>query len=456
MENLKDLWVNVLKIIKEETNDVSYNTWFTPTVAHSIDESTDTIYIKVQNSMIKNIINSRYHAILSNAVKSVFKKEYKISIFLDGEKIEESSNKAEKEKDVSREMSTPFNPKYNFNTFVAGSNNRYAHAAALAVAESPSCLSKSNKDCYNPLFLYGGSGLGKTHLMNAIGTHIHLNYPDLKVLYVSSEMFTNELIKAISERKTGEFKSKYRKIDVLLIDDIQFIEGKESTQEEFFHTFNALYEANKQIIISSDRPPSKLVDIEERLRSRFQWNMIADIQPADYENRVAILMKKAELENLKIDENLIEVINLIAGKFKTNIRELEGAFTRVVAFGAMFNRTVDIPLAKEVLKDIISSTEELMTPELIKKYVCKHFNIKLSDMDSSKRTRNIAYPRQIAMYLCRELTDLSLPKIGESFNGKDHTTIMHGCNKISDEIQTNEVTKKAVEDIIRELNEIRK
>ncbi len=458
MSNMNEKWKKTLELLAPELTEVSYNTWFLPIVPLKIDEENNKLYLKLLNDMNLNIMKSRYMSILENAVAIAFSKKYDIELTLDDMEEEETPN-YKNTYDDSFVKRFPdeyyFNPRYNFNAFVVGNNNRYAHAASLAVAESPSCVAANPSDSYNPLFLYGGSGLGKTHLMHAIGQYILINYPKLKVLYVSSEMFTNELIKAIGDRKTLEFRNKYRNIDVLLIDDIQFIEGKDSTQEEFFHTFNTLYEANKQIIISSDRPPAKLLNIEERLRSRFQWNMIADIQPADYENRVAILMKKAELENITIDDNLMEVIALIAGKIKSNIRELEGAFSRVITFSNLMNKEINLSLAKEVLKDIISNTDVIINPEVIKKYVCKHFDIKIVDIESSKRTRALAFPRQIAMYLCREMTDLSLPKIGDAFGKRDHTTVMHGCEKITTEMKMNESVKEVVEAIQRDINQCR-
>ncbi len=311
-------------------------------------------------------------------------------------------------------------------------------------AEAPS-------EAYNPLFLYGDSGLGKTHLMHAIGMYIMENYPHLKVLYISSEMFTNELIKAIGEKKMIEFKNKYRQVDVLLIDDIQFIGGKESTQEEFFHTFNTLHDLNKQIVISGDRPPNELTKIEDRLRSRFNSNVIADISPPDYETRVAILRKKAELANVIVDENISEVISLISEKVKYNIRELEGAFTRVLSFSALTNERITIKFAKDILKDIFSAEDFIISPEKIKKVVCKSFSIKVSELESSKRNRSLAYPRQIAMYLCREMTDLSLPKIGEYFGNRDHTTVMYACNKIATDINMDECLKETIKKIENEI-----
>lgn len=341
-----------------------------------------------------------------------------------------------------------FNPRFNFENFVVGNSNKYAHAAALAVAESPS-------EAYNPLFIYGGSGLGKTHLMHAIGIYLLENNPKLNVLYVSSEMFTNELIKALNTHKMNEFKSKYRKADVLLIDDIQFLEGKESTQEEFFHTFNSLYDSNKQIIISSDKAPNKLVNLEERLRSRFQWNLIADIQPADYETRVAILLKKAENMGINTDENpeIYDVACMIAEKIKDNIRELEGALIRVVSFSQLLNEKLDKNFTKRTLKDIFSNVERTVTPEKIKKTVCKYYGIKITDIESSKKTNNIAFPRQIAMYLIREMTDYSLPKIGQFFGGKHYTTVLYACEKIDDELSMDKNLREVIENIKEEIKD---
>ncbi len=323
-------------------------------------------------------------------------------------------------------MSTMLNPKYTFDSFVIGNSNRFAHAASLAVAESPA-------KAYNPLFIYGGVGLGKTHLMHAIGHYILNNNPKSQVVYVSSEKFTNELINSIKDDKNVEFRNKYRNIDILLVDDIQFIAGKERTQEEFFHTFNALYEANKQIIISSDRPPKEIPTLEDRLRSRFEWGLIADIQAPDFETRMAILKKKADVEKLNIPN---EVMVYIATKIKSNIRELEGALIRIVAFSSLTNKEISVDLASEALKDIISSKQtRQVTIDIIQEVVANYYNLKIEDLKSARRTRNIAFPRQIAMYLSRKLTDMSLPKIGEEFGGRDHTTVIHAYEKISNNLK---------------------
>jgi len=442
MDELKRNWERTLEILEPELPDVSFKTWFLPIRPLRTDEATNRIYLKPNDELHQSILTNRYIPALETAIKEAFGKRYTVIFEFFEDSLKNSSYEI-----LGKNFTDEYylNPKYNFSSFVVGDNNKYAHAAAVAVAEAPS-------EAYNPLFIYGGSGLGKTHLMHAIGHYILQHTDSLKVLYVSSEMFTNELIKAIGERKMPEFKNKYRSIDVLLIDDIQFIEGKERTQEEFFHTFNTLYELNKQIIISSDRAPAKLVNIEDRLRSRFQWNIIADISAPDYETRVAILRKKADIENITMDDGLIEVIELIAEKIKFNIRELEGAFLRILFFSKQMNEKIDLRFAKNILKDIISSSDFMVTPESIKKQVCKHFSIKLSDIESPKRTKNLSYPRQIAMYLCRDLTDCSFPKIGEYFGGRDHTTVLHACDKISSEIKTNESLKTIIETIEKELN----
>ena len=442
MNELKKNWETTLRLLEPELSGISFETWFLPLKPIRTDESMNRIYLKPSDEMQQSILANRYVSILEEKIKEAFGKKY--TVIFDMEDIASTSLIYETNgKNFNEEYY--LNPRYKFSSFVVGSNNRYAHGAAVAVAEAPS-------EAYNPLFIYGGSGLGKTHLMHAIGFYILQNSASLKVLYVSSEMFTNEFINALERRKMTEFKNKYRNIDVLLIDDIQFIEGKEGTQEEFFHTFNSLYELNKQIVISSDRSPSKLTNIEERLRSRFQWNIIADISPPDYETRVAILRKKAHIENMETTAELMDVISLIAEKIKMNIRELEGAFMRVISFSNLFNEKIDLHFARKVLKDVLSASDFAVTPETIKKKVCKHFNIKVSDIESSKRTNNLSFPRQIAMYICRDMTEASLNKIGECFGGRDHTTVLHACEKISREMKENEALRHIISDIEKELN----
>ena len=449
------IWEEVLERIKDITTQISFETWFLPLKIRKIDENLNIVYIEVgsdnRSEFIITTIKNRYLPTLESAFKSVLKDDYRV-VLKDSNQYasEEVKNEPQKIKPVNSTLNKEniFNPKFNFDNFVVGNSNKYAHAAALAVAESPS-------EAYNPLFIYGGSGLGKTHLMHAIGIHLLENNPDMNVLYVSSEMFTTELIKALNNKNMNEFKAKYRKTDVLLIDDIQFLEGKEATQEEFFHTFNALYDLNKQIIISSDRAPNKLVNLEERLRSRFQWNLIADIQPADYETRVAILVKKAENMGIDIYNNheVYDVICMIAEKIKDNIRELEGALIRVVSFSQLLNEKLDKNFAKKTLKDVFTNMENTITPEKIKKTVCKHYGIKLSDMESSKKTNNIAFPRQVAMYLIREMTDASLPKIGQFFGGKHYTTVLYACEKIEEEQKVDPNLRNIIEEIREEIKE---
>ncbi len=441
MINVEKSWEKTLELLKPELTPVSYDVWMATLKPISWDEEAGKLYLQVYNDYSKSILETRYVNVVESSAKEAFGKPIKV-IFVEADDVIPS-----KEREITKKAFTDelyLNPKYIFNTFVVGNNNRFAHAASLAVAELPSKR-------YNPLFIYGAAGLGKTHLMHAIGHFIIQQSPNLKVLYVSSEMFTNELIKAIREDKNVDFRNKYRHIDVLLIDDIQFIEKKERTQEEIFHTFNTLYEANKQIIVSSDRPPKELITLAERLRSRFEWGLIADIQPPDYETRVAILIKKAEMEDVVINENILEIIEFVAEKIQSNIRELEGALIRVIAYANLTNQKINKDLAKAVLKDIFSSNNRKVTPKIIKDSVCSHFNITIADMESAKRSTNLSYPRQIAMYICRDLTTLSLPKIGEAFGHRDHTTVLHACNKISREILLNANLKEIINTLVADI-----
>ena len=430
---LSEIWEKTLDVLKLEMNEVSFNTWIKPIEPVSI--SSDTITLRVLGDFILNLIKTRYSFLLKNALQQVTLREYTIKFILpDGEQQEyDMVNQA-------HEYSTNLmlNPKYTFGEFVIGNNNRFAHAAALAVAEAPA-------KAYNPLFLYGGVGLGKTHLMHAIGHYVLTQNPKTKVLYVSSEKFTNELINSIKDDRNEEFRNKYRNIDLLLIDDVQFIAGKDRTQEEFFHTFNALYESNKQIILSSDKPPKDIKTLEERLRSRFEWGLIADMQSPDYETRMAILTKKAQLEKINVTS---DVISFIADNISSNIRELEGALNRVVAYSSLTNKDISVNTAKDALKNILTdSKDKIINSDLIQIAVARYFDIKQEDFKSKKRSREIAYPRQIAMYLCRELTDMSLPKIGNDFGGRDHTTVLHAYEKISEEANTKIETKRILEEL---------
>lgn len=447
--DLKKLWDQTLTIIKAEMSEVSFNTWIKSCEPISI--SNDTIRISVPNSFTQDILEKRYKDLVANSIKSICSKLYKIEFLIASDiKSDETSKedtpelKKNKAVLISDELSTTLNPKYTFDSFVIGNSNRFAHAASLAVAEAPA-------KAYNPLFIYGGVGLGKTHLMHAIGHYILDSNPNARVEYVSSEKFTNELINAIKDDKNEEFRNKYRNVDVLLIDDIQFIAGKERTQEEFFHTFNALHDANKQIILSSDRPPKEILTLEDRLRSRFEWGLIADIQVPDFETRMAILKKKADVEKLNVAN---EVMVYIATKIKSNIRELEGALIRIVAYSSLTNKEITVDLASEALKDIISKKQgKNITISIIQDIVASYFNLRIEDLKSQRRTRNIAYPRQIAMYLSRKLTDMSLPKIGEEFGGRDHTTVIHAYEKISENLNTDESLQHTIEDITKKLTQ---
>jgi chromosomal replication initiator protein len=429
-----------MDLIKIELSEVSYNTWFKTIEPISMDDN--NIILAAPNEFTKGILDGRYLNLIKNAISQITKQNYHIIITIpeDEIKLNVGQTKAvENGENISRSQ---LNPKYTFDSFVIGNSNRFAHAASLAVAEAPA-------QAYNPLFIYGGVGLGKTHLMHAIGHYILNQNSKTKVVYVSSEKFTNELINSIRDDKNDAFRNRYRNVDVLLIDDIQFIAGKERTQEEFFHTFNALHDANKQIIISSDRPPKEIPTLEDRLRSRFEWGLIADIQPPDLETRIAILKKKAKVENLSIEN---DVLLYIATKIQSNIRELEGALIKIVAYSSLTKKEITVDLAEEALKDIISSSKpKEITVNLIKEVVAKNFNIKSEDFNSKKRTRAIAYPRQVAMYLCRELTDLSLPKIGDEFGGRDHTTVIHAYEKISSNLKSNSTFNKKIENVIKEI-----
>ncbi|WP_286906115.1 chromosomal replication initiator protein DnaA [Clostridium sp. UBA1652] len=446
---LNQLWEKTLNIIKSEMSEVSFNTWIKSCEPLSI--SSDSIKLGVPNEFTKDILEQRYKDLVANAIKLISSKKYNIEFLIESDTSELHSedttlrhNKKNSAVVVNDLMLATLNPKYTFDSFVIGNSNRFAHAASLAVAESPA-------KAYNPLFIYGGVGLGKTHLMHAIGHYILQNNSKSKVVYVSSEKFTNELINAIKDDKNEEFRNKYRNIDVLLIDDIQFIAGKERTQEEFFHTFNALHEASKQIILSSDRPPKEIPTLEDRLRSRFEWGLIADIQAPDFETRMAILKKKADVENLNVAN---EVMVYIATKIKSNIRELEGALIRIVAYSSLTGRDITVDLATEALKDIISNKQSKnITIETIQDVVSSYYNLRVEDLKSQRRTRNIAYPRQIAMYLSRKLTDLSLPKIGEEFGGRDHTTVIHAYEKISGSLKNDESTQNTINDLTKKLTQ---
>lgn len=433
---LESINTQFCKLLKEKINNKStFDAWFKDTSIIKVEQ--DKAVISVPNSFAKKLLTKSYYPIINEAVNTVFSKELYLEF------VEKSSEEYDKIVDRSKAQhlsKSNLNPKYIFEDFIVGENNRFAHAASLAVAENPARL-------YNPLYIYGGVGLGKTHLMHAIGHHyLELN-PKANVLYVSSETFTNDLINSLKDGKIEQFRNKYRNIDLLLIDDIQFLENKEKTQDEFFHTFNTLKDANKQIVISSDEPPAKL-KIEERLTSRFNWGLSTDIGQPDFETRVAILRKKAKLDGIVLDE---KVYSMIASKITSNIRELEGSLLRVDAYVTLNNvskEEITEEFIDETLKDITSKQLGMrINDQSIKKAVATFYGISVDEMVSRRRSRNIAFPRQIAMYLIREMTDFSLPKIGKTFGGKDHTTVMHACDKIAISIATNPEVKQVVNQI---------
>lgn len=431
------LWEKIIEKLKATVSETFFESFFSKLEPVTLRETELILFTKLP--FIKEVIDNNHKQKLESIAQEMSGKPVSITVITSLEEIP-ASNKNEVQKD--KLINSNLNPKNTFDSFVIGNSNRFAHAACVAVAESPA-------KAYNPLFIYGGVGLGKTHLMHAIGHYILNQNSNAKVIYLSSETFTNELINSIKDDKNEAFRNKYRNVDVLLVDDIQFIAGKESTQEEFFHTFNALHNANKQIIISSDRPPKEIPTLEDRLRSRFEMGLIADIQSPDYETRIAILRKKAQEENKHVPD---EVTIHIAKNIKSNIRELEGALVRIFAYADLANKEITYDLACEALKDIVSGrVNKEITVDLIKEKVSQYYNIKISDFNLKKRTREIAFPRQVAMYISRELTDLSLPKIGESFGGKDHTTVMHAHEKINNDMKKNKDLKDKIENIINDI-----
>ena len=436
MELIISKWSDILQKIREELEltDVSFRTWFEPLEIEAVEN--DKLYILVKgDQMHLNYIKKKYSPIIQVTIAEVIGKEYELNFINKEITVKDSSN-------ASQKIKTNLNPNYTFESFVVGSNNRFAHSASLAVAESPG-------EAYNPLFLYGGVGLGKTHLMHSIAHYIQLNNPSLKVLYVTSETFTNELIEAIGNKSTMKFRKKYREIDVLLIDDVQFIIGKESTQEEFFNTFNELHLANKQIIISSDRPPKEMETLEERIQSRFEWGILADIGAPDYETRMAILKQREEADGVSIGD---EILNYIAKNVKSNIRELEGALNKLIAYSNLEKTEITMELAENLLQNIISPDKpKEITPQLIIEIVSDHFQITVDQMISKNRSNEIAKPRQIAMYLCRNLTDSPLDYIGGLLGGRDHATIIHGVDKITKELDDNPNTITAIETIKKKI-----
>lgn len=437
------LWEKIQPDIKEKIGQSTYETWFSSIRVK--DGDGETLIIETPDVFFKNWIVDHYQGFLSEILNHHASHSVQLEFAVNSGILQKQPRTASAKPEqilppAPQRGST--NPRFSFDSFVVGPSNRFSHAASLAVAESPS-------KAYNPLFIYGHVGLGKTHLMQAITNKLREIHPRLKHCYMSSEQFTNELIEAIRHRSTSDFRKKYREIDVLLIDDIHFIAGKESTQEEFFHTFNFLHDNRKQIIISSDRPPKEIANLEERLVSRFAWGLITDIQPPDYETRVAILRKKAERETIFIPE---DVINFIAEQIKTNIRELEGALIRVAACSVLEEKRITLEMAKAILGDMVKESSKIISVEMIQKAVAEYFKIPSTELRAKKRNKNIVFPRQVAMYLCRQLTHLSLPEIGYAFGGKDHTTVLHSCKKI--EFSTSQSSE--VKNSIRELTTILK
>lgn len=449
MTPLLEAWTNAQPVIKNKIGESSYQSWFT----HLKIEAPDlqNLTITTPDEFFKNWIEDHYMDVIRTAVKEHCPQDFAITLRV-GIQLPEGPTaalhaaipKTNSASPTSRKIrGMTLQSRFSFDSFVVGASNRLAYAASRAVADNPA-------KTYNPLFIYGHTGLGKTHLMQSIANHIASNKPGVECLYLSSEQFTNELIEAIRYRSTSDFRQKYRNIDVLLIDDIQFIAGKESTQEEFFHTFNALHDQHKQIIISSDRPPKEISNLEERLVTRFAWGLITDIQPPDYETRVAILRKKTELEDVKVPD---DVIYFIAEQIKTNIRELEGALIRVVACSLLEEKTISLPMAQSILKDMVKETSKIISIEMVQQTVADHFHLSITELKSKKRTQNIALPRQIAMYLCRQLTRHSLPALGNAFGGKDHTTVMHACKKIEEDIANKSEIKYIIEKLLGILNQ---
>ena len=436
----EELIAKIKELLQPEVTKISYDTWIMPLDIRSIDGN--HIVFTANSEFQKDFIENKYKSLIFNTLRYITNKDWTFSVVdltkeeKDDSKdiISNTSNSSPAEIEMNK---STLNPKYTFETFVVGNNNRFAHAAALAVGNEPA---KS----YNPLYLYGGVGLGKTHLMHAIGNRILENNPNANILYVTSEKFTNQLINAIKDNKNEFFRNKYRNIDVLLIDDIQFIAGKERVQEEFFHTFNSLYEDGKQIIISSDTPPRDIPFLEDRLKSRFEWGLLADISVPDYETRLAILRKKAQDESIIIDDI---ILSNIANKIDSNIRELEGVFNKIVARASLTHSPITIELAEKIINEFKYENEKVISCDFIRETIAKYFSINKDDLSSNKRSNDIAFPRQIAMFLCREIANMSYPQIGEDFGGRDHSTVMHACRKIEKEVKEKTNTKLIVDSV---------
>ena len=434
-EELDEFLEKTKELLKGEVTKISYETWIKDLELQSMDNN--TIVLVAHTQFQKDSIMSRYYELFKNTFKYLTNKEWDITVILNEDNEDEQESSISQVGQYTQTLNSNLNPKYTFESFVVGNNNRFAHAAALAVAEAPATS-------YNPLFLYGGVGLGKTHLMHAIANEILVHNKNTSILYVTSEKFTNQLINAIKDNKNEQFRNKYRNIDVLLIDDIQFIAGKERIQEEFFHTFNALHESGKQIVISSDRPPKDINFLEDRLKSRFEWGLIADISNPDYETRLAILRKKAQLDNIIIDD---DILSNIANKIDSNIRELEGTLNKLIAKASLINSPITMEMAEKAINDVVTQQEKILSIELIQETISKYFNISVNDLKGIKRSVDVTFPRQIAMYLCRNVAGQPLTVIGAKFGKRDHTTVLHACNKIENEVKENPSTKRIVDSV---------
>jgi chromosomal replication initiator protein len=450
MENIQSIWDKILLAVKDdyEIADVSFNTWLAPLKIVSVDGNDLTVMASDEtDEMAINYISKKYEKPLVTKIADMTGKEYNIHFILANEGPQVENHIDENLLSNPNYVNSNLNEKYTFDTFVVGNNNRFAQNAALAVAETP------GKN-YNPLYIYGGPGLGKTHLMHAIGNYILQHNPEKKVLYVTSEEFLNEVIESIRSTNNtssmSKFRDKYRKVDVLMIDDIQFIIGKESTQEEFFHTFNTLHSAGKQIVLTSDRPPKEMKTLEARIRSRFEWGLMADIGNPDYETRMAILRKKVEDENISLDD---EILNYIATNITTNVREIEGALNKLIAYSNIEHTDITMDIAQQELANIIAPEKPReITPQLIIEVVADHYDITIDQMTSKNRSKNIAEPRQIAMYLCKQLTDYPLDAIGQLLGGRDHSTIIYGANKVADDYKNNAELKKQIDTIKKKID----
>ena len=451
MDLIKENWNLIKETLRKEyeLSDVSYRTWVEPLNFHRVKDNVVTIIIPSDQAHALNYISSKYRIFFQVTIAEMMNHTYDISFILEKDVLDDDENENVFSKNTVYNINhdhANLNPKYKFDTFVVGSNNKFAHSASLAVAESPGKV-------YNPLYIYGGAGLGKTHLMHSIGHFILEENPNMKVLYVTSEVFTNEVIDSIRSgdaNKMNKLREKYRNVDVLMIDDIQFIIGKESTQEEFFHTFNTLHSVGKQIILSSDKPPKDMETLDERFRSRFEWGLTADIQPPDYETRMAILKKNAEIYNKKIDD---EVFQYIANNIKSNIRELEGAFNKIIAFSKLNKVDINLAYAEEALKDVIYPNQpKIVTPSFIIEVISEHFGVNPDDITSEKRNSEFVLPRQIAMYMCRNIIGMSLADIAKLLEKKDHTTVMYGIKKITAKMETDKDVKSKVDIIMKKIN----